>query len=73
MNGTAGLANTIKSALQKKVDTEARALHGKVRDGQFQCGAKSYPIVQAVDVDCSEGKKVWAQLSQNGSAVVVGN
>ena len=72
MKGINGLTKVIKSALQKKVDEEARAKRGIIKDGQFQSGAMSYPAVSAVDVDTSAGRSVWAQLDRNGRAVIVG-
>lgn len=66
------LANAIKSAVQRRVDEESKAIRGTIQNGQFVSGSKSYPFVQAVDCDVSEGSRVWAQLSKNGKAVIVG-
>ena len=67
-----GLSRAIKAAIDMRIEQEARAMRGVIQNGQFQSGAKSYPYVSAVDANTSEGKKVWAQLSQSGKAVVVG-
>ena len=72
MKGIAGLANAIKAAVDKKVAEESRARHGTIQNGQFVSGSKSYPAIQAVDVDAGEGSRVWAQLDNNGNAVIVG-
>lgn len=66
------LAAAVARAVQRRIEQEARAMRGTIQDGRFVSGAKSYPMVQAVDVDTGENKRVWAQLSKNGSAVVVG-
>ena len=66
------LANAIKSAVQRRVDEESKAKHGTIQNGQFVSGSKSYPFVQAVDCDVSEGSRVWAQLTKDGKAVIVG-
>lgn len=66
------LAVAVARAVQRRIEQEARAMRGTVQGNRFISGAKSYPMIQAVDVDAGEGKRVWAQLSQNGNAVVVG-
>lgn len=66
------LANSIKSAVDNRIDEEAKAKSGVIRGNRFISGSKSYPLRQAVDCDTSEGKRVWAQLSKNGTAVIVG-
>ena len=70
--GVRELAATFKSIVDWRVAEEARAKRGIIRGGRFISGAKSYPMLQAVDVDTSNGKRVWAQLSKSGNAVVVG-
>ena len=67
------LANAIKNAVQTRIEKESRARHGIIRNGQFVCGADCYPFKSAVDVDTSNEKKVWAQLSPNGEAVIIGS
>ena len=67
------LANAIKSAMDERVKNEARAMYGTIKDGRFVNGSKSFNYVEAVDCDTSDGSKVWAQRSQNGSAVIVGS
>lgn len=66
------LARAVKSAVEARIKKEARARRGTIQNGQFVCGADCYPFTSAVDVDTGNGKKVWAQLSPNGTAVVVG-
>lgn len=70
--GVRDLATAIKSAIDRRVEREARALRGTIKDGMFQCGSKAYPFKQAVDCNTSDGSLVWAQLSPNGDAVIVG-
>ena len=70
--GVKELASAIKSAVDKRIAEESRALHGTIRDGMFQCGSKSYPYKQAVDCNTSEGNRVWAQMSTSGDAIIVG-
>ena len=70
--GVRELAMAIRVAVQQRIDEESRAKRGVIQGGRFISGSKSYPMLQAVDVDTSNGKRVWAQLSKNGSAVVVG-
>lgn len=70
--GIKELATAIRNAVNKRIDEEARAKRGIIKDGRFLVGAKSYPFKQAVDCNTSEGNRVWAQLSTNGDAVIVG-
>ena len=70
--GVQSLAYSIQNAVNERSKREARALRGTIRDGMFHCGNKSYPLKQAVDCNTSNGRRVWAQLSPNGDAVVVG-
>lgn len=71
--GIQNLAETIKQAVQEKVAKEARARRGTIQDGQFVSGSDIYPVKQAVDVDVSNGARVWAQLDNNGNAIIVGS
>ena len=66
------LTSSIKQTVEKRIKNEARAMHGIIRNGTFICGGKSYNYITAVDADTSNGKKVWAQKSQNNSAVIIG-
>ena len=70
--GVKELSDALKNAVQKRIDKESRARRGIIQNGQFACGAKTYPYLQAVECNTSEGKKVWGQLSKNGNMVVVG-
>ena len=70
MDGIQGLVSAIRNAVDKRIKQEARALRGTIKNGMFQCGAKTFPFVQAVD--CNTSGKVWAQLSSNDTAVIVG-
>lgn len=70
--GVQSLASTLKNAVDTRIKREARALRGTIENGMFQCGNKSYPFKQAVDCNVSNGRRVWAQLSSNGTAVIVG-
>lgn len=67
------LGNSIKSAVDKRVNSEARAMRGTIRNGRFVSGSKSYPFTAAVDCSTGEGKKVWAQKSTSGKAVIIGD
>ena len=71
--GIQNLSKTIKQLVQEKVESESRVKRGKIQGGQFVSGNKSYPVKQAVDVDISNGARVWAQLDNNGNAVIVGS
>lgn len=70
--GVKSLAAAVARAVQKRINEETRAMRGTIQGNRFISGAKSYPFTQAVDCDAGDGKKVWAQLSQSGKAVVVG-
>ena len=72
MNGINRLAETIKNAMQRRIDTEARTLRGTIRNGKFISGARSYPYISAVETNTRNGSRVWAQLSKNNQAVIVG-
>ena len=73
MKGITGLTNTIKSIVQKRIDNESRAKRGTIQNGQFVSGSKSYPAIQAVDVNASAGNKVWATFDSKGNAIIVGS
>lgn len=66
------LAQVIKSAVNNRIRREARALRGTITGGVFQSGSKSFPYRQAVDCNVKDGSRVWAQLTPNGNAVIVG-
>lgn len=68
----ANLSKAIKSTVEKRIEKEGRVQRGIVNNGRVQIGSKSYPMKQAVDCNASNGRKVWAQLSKSGDAVVVG-
>lgn len=64
------LADSIKAAVDKRINEEARAMRGTIQGGRFKSGSKSYPYEAAVD--CSTSGRVWAIPSKTGKAVVVG-
>ena len=64
------LSAAIKNAVDNRIKHEAMAKRGTIQNGKFHCGAKSYPYKLAVD--CNLNGKVWAQLTPDGTAVVVG-
>ena len=66
------LGDSIKSVVDKRVNEESRAMRGTIRNGRFVSGSKSYPFTAAVDCNTGEGKKVWAQKSTSGKAVIIG-
>ena len=66
------LARDIKKTVEKRIEKESCVRRGIVNNGRIQIGSKSYPMKQAVDCNASNGRKVWAQLSTSGDAVVVG-
>ncbi len=66
------LASSIKSAVDKRIAEESRARRGTIQGDRFISGGKSYPFAAAVDCNTGDGRRVWAQLSTNGKAVVVG-
>ena len=72
MGGVRGLSEALKSAVDRRIAKEARALRGTIKNGMFQSGSKAYPFKQAVDCNTSAGNKVWAQLTPNNLAVIVG-
>lgn len=68
--GVQKLEQSLKEIFDKKINEEARARRGIIKNGRLQIGAKSYPYQQAVD--CNINGKVWAQIADNGKAVIVG-
>ena len=70
--GVRELTTAIKNAVDKRIANEARAKRGIIKDGRFVSGRESYDFKQAVDCNISDGNKVWAQLTSNGIAVIVG-
>ena len=67
-----GLSTAIKSSLENQVAQQARAMRGTIKNGKFISGSRTYPFIQAVDCNTHEGRKVWAQLSNDGRAVLIG-
>ncbi|MBR1728040.1 MAG: hypothetical protein IJ728_00720 [Selenomonadaceae bacterium] len=63
-------AKDIKSAVNKRIENESRAVRGMIKNGKFHSGNKSYPVKQAVE--CNTKRKVWAVKTQNNKAVIVG-
>lgn len=70
--GVQALASATKEAVDRRINEEARAMHGTIRNGRLQVGAKSYSYTSAVDIGTHNGDKVWAQKAKNGKAVIVG-
>lgn len=64
------LKTAIKNAVDKRINEEARALHGTIKNGMFHCGSKAFPFKQVVD--CNLNSKVWAQLDKNRKAIIIG-
>ena len=64
------LPASLKKAVDKRIADEATAKRGVIKNGRFHFGAKSFPFKQAVG--CNLSGKVWAQLTPNGTAVIVG-
>lgn len=54
------LAAAVARIVQQRINNEARAKRGTVQNGRFVSGSKSYPMVQAVDVDTVSGLQVRA-------------
>ena len=64
------LSASLKKAVDQRISQESQAKRGVIKNGRFQCGAKSFPFKQAVD--CNLNRKVWAQMTKSGVAVIVG-
>lgn len=71
-NSISELGDKISGAINRRVAKEACARRGKWQDGCFTCGNATYPAKIAVDVPLYNGAKVWAQLTPDGKAVVIG-
>ena len=68
MNGVAGLAQEIRKCVEKRIEHEARAQRGVVKNGLFHSNAGSYVVSQAVELN--PNLKVWAVRSRYGAVVV---
>lgn len=67
------LGNAISNTMRKRIADEARAKRGTIDNGWFYSkDGKSYPIKIAVDCNANNGAKVWAQLTPDGKAVIIG-
>lgn len=64
------LSEAIKKAVDLRIEMEARAKRGIIKNGMFHSGTKAYQFKQAVD--CNLNGRVWAQLDKNGRAVIIG-
>ena len=52
------MENEIKSAMNNRIEKEARAMRGTMKNGRFYSGNKVYPVKQAVDCNTNNGHKV---------------
>ena len=66
------LKDALKNAVDNRIKLEARALRGTVSNGMFRFNSKTYPFKLAVDCNINNGRRVWAQLTPNGTAVIIG-
>lgn len=71
MKGIDGLEQVLQDAVQQRVNEEARARRGRIQGGKFISGARSSPYIAAVDANLNG--KVWAQMSPNGNAIIIGD
>lgn len=73
MNGVQGLADAIHIGMKRvREKSEQKARRGVVQGGMVRIGSKSYPFKAAVDVNTEDGCLVWVQISQGGTAIIVG-
>lgn len=73
MDGVKGLAESLRIGMKKmKKNAEQKAMRGAIQGGRVRIGARSYPYKAAVDIHIGEGSLVWVQLSDAGTAVIVG-
>ena len=68
MNGVVGLAQAIRECVEKRIEYEARAKRGVVKNGLFHSSAGSYVASQAVELN--PNLKVWAVRSKYGAVVI---
>ena len=73
MDGVNGLAESLRIGVKRiKKNSEQKAQRGTVKGGRVRIGARSYPYKAAVDIHVEEGSLVWVQISDAGTAVIVG-
>jgi len=73
MNGVERLADALRIGMKNaRKKSEQKAKRGVIQGGMVRIGARSYPFKAAVDVNTEEGSFVWVQISQAGTAVIVG-
>ncbi len=73
MNGIEGLADAIRTGMRNaRKKSEQKAQRGVIQGGMVRIGSRSYPFKAAVDVNTNDGTLVWVQISQAGTAVIVG-
>ena len=70
MNGIDGLATVVRQAIKKKNIPGAE--RGIIQGKTVRIGSRAYPFSLAVDVHANEGDSVWAQRTEDGRAVIVG-
>ena len=66
--GVYELAQAIRECVDKRIEYEARARKGVIKNGLFHSGAGSYAAFQAVELNPNQ--KVWAVRSKYGAVVV---
>ena len=64
------LQSEMKIAMNQRIETESRAKRGFIQNGKFISGNEQYKAVQAVE--CNIDGKVYAVITSNKKAVIVG-
>lgn len=67
------LAATVAEAIRKISDTRGVAEYGVYSSGQVTISSGTFPAVKAVPVNLYDGKQVWVQLTESGTAVIIGD
>lgn len=66
------LKSAVRNSMNKRIESEGRAMRGTIQNGRLIVGAKQYEPVRAVDVNTANGARVYALPSADGKAVIVG-
>ena len=73
MNGVQGLADALRKSLKDtREKQEGKAQRGVIQGGRVRIGSRSYSFKAVVDCSTEEGALVWVQISNGGTAIILG-
>lgn len=72
MQGTKGLAKFIAGYVKKRGREDGIAVRGRIAGTFVVVQNRSYPFVEAADINAGDGETVWCMITKENTAVVIG-